>query len=168
MGQDPIEIEFRGPVPSTKNRYTPRKGGKGFFKSGDLDAALNRLAIQIPGQYRDLKLESPEIHVYFKCQSFASDRTNKWQAVEDLLVKYGVLANDNTRRSNGTITIHPTERDEYDTTRIILIPREEVSQSSRYIDPRRKRRAITGDPPSAPVIQNEPPSEFPDWVQEEW
>jgi hypothetical protein len=149
-------IEFRGRIPSTKNRYTPSKGGKGFFKDPTLQAELDRIALQIPGWARDMKLESPEIHVHLKYTKATYDRTNVWQALEDLLVKYGCLSNDNIKRANGMVTIHPAESSEYDGATVILIPRaaDAPEAAPRYVDPRRERlrKRVTPQPAPPPLL----------------
>lgn len=117
-----IVIEFRGRVPSKKNRYSPRKDKPGFFKDSKLQAELDRLAMQIPGQYRDLKLESPIVDFFFCYVKANWDRDNAAQALTDLLVEYGVLANDNIRRFNGTVTIHPAVLSDYDGVTVAIRP----------------------------------------------
>ena len=44
LNGDPIVLTLQGKVPSKKNRYTPQKNGKGFFKNKDLQAEIDRLA----------------------------------------------------------------------------------------------------------------------------
>lgn len=134
-----VEIEFLGKIPSKKNSYTPRKGGHGMFKSKELTQQLDRLAMQIPGDVRDLKLESPEIDFYFRYQSANWDRDNAATSLMDLLVNYGVLVNDNIKRSNGRITIHPAEHGEFDGCRVVLTPRLSEPEHQRYVRPVRKR-----------------------------
>jgi hypothetical protein len=123
MNQPTITIQFRGHPPSKKNLYSPRKDRPGMFKNAALRTALDRLAIQIPSDARDLKLENPDIGVYFYYTKANWDRTNAWQTIEDLLVEYGVLSDDNIRRNNGTITIHPAIKFDYDGCTVILHPK---------------------------------------------
>jgi len=119
---EPIELTLIGKVPSKKNRYTPNKDGKGFHKDKRLQLELNRLAMQIPGEYRDLNLISPAIDVYFTYEKFNADRDNGTTCVIDLLVSMNVLKNDNAASCNGTITIHPAVRGEQDSVRVVLTP----------------------------------------------
>jgi len=147
---DPVVLEFRGRIPSSKNRYTPRKDKPGFFKNSKLQDELDRIALQIPGWARDLKLENPEISVHFKYTTANWDRTNAWQGLEDLLVSYGVLRNDNIRRSNSLISLHPAEKSDYDGVKVILIPRAEATSSPRYVRPPRRRSLAP-----IPVILND-------------
>lgn len=136
---EPIVIEIRGRVPASKNRYTPRKGGKGFFKNTALQTELDRIALQIPGWARSLKLESPEIHIHFRYTTANWDRTNAYQSLEDLLVKYGVLANDNLKRANGLVSIHPAEKSDSDGVTVVLIPQVAAPEFHRYVRPTKRR-----------------------------
>lgn len=135
---DPFEIELRGHIPSKKNSYRPRRGGKGrgFFKDTRLQAELDRLALQIPGEYRDLKLESPHLEWNFTYARANWDLDNAKTTVLDLLVQYGVLMNDNIKRLNGGETTHPAVKGDYDSVRVVITPQPE---SPRYIDPKRLR-----------------------------
>ena len=124
--REPIVVQFRGTVPSKKNSYTPRSRGKGFFKSKSLQEAIDRLALQIPAEVRDLHLDSPDITFHFTFRKFNADRDNKVTCLLDVLVAYGVLADDNTLRCNGRITIEPAVRGEYDSVTITLVPRDSL------------------------------------------
>jgi hypothetical protein len=127
---DPIEIVLLGKVPSKKNRYRPRKGGKGFFKDSTLQDELDRLALQIPAEARDLRLRHPAIDFYFTYTKANYDRDNACQCLLDLLVSpYRVLEDDNIAQCNGTITIHPAVRGEQDSVRIVLTPSATLDKS---------------------------------------
>lgn len=119
---EPIELILIGKPPSKKNRYTPNKDGKGFHKNKRLQTELDRLAMQIPGQYRDLNLVSPDISFHFTFEKFNSDRDGAVTAILDILVDMSVLRGDNTTSCNGTITIHPAVRGEQDSVRVVLTP----------------------------------------------
>jgi hypothetical protein len=120
---EPVEILLLGKVPSKKNRYTPRKGGKGFFKNKNLQMELDRLAIQIPAEARDLRLRHPAIDFYFTYTIANFDRDNAVVTLMDILTGYAVLdGSDNIAHCNGTITIHPAVRGEQDSVRIVLTP----------------------------------------------
>lgn len=121
---EPIEIVLAGHPPSKKNGYTPRRDRPGFFKNSKLQTEIDRLAIQVPGEYRDLKLESPDIDYYFTYTKANWDRDNAAVCLGDILVTMGVLASDNLAHCNGRITLHPAVRGPYDETRIVLTPRE--------------------------------------------
>jgi hypothetical protein len=118
---EPIEMEFSGHVPSKKNSYTPKRGG--MFKSKDLQDAIDRLAMQVPGEFRDLKLVSPQIEYFFTYTKANWDRDNAAVTLGDILVQMGVLANDNIASCNGPIVIHPAVRGDYDSCRIVITPR---------------------------------------------
>ena len=120
---EPVEILLLGKTPSKKNRYTPRKGGKGFFKNKDLQMELDRLAVQIPPEARDLRLKHPAIDFYFTYTVANFDRDNAVVTLMDILTGYAVLdGSDNIAHCNGTITIHPAVRGEQDGVRIVLTP----------------------------------------------
>jgi hypothetical protein len=119
---EPIEITLRGHIPSKKNSYSPRKDKPGFFKNSKLQVQLDRLALQIPGEYRDLKLESPDLHFYFTYEKANWDTDNAMTTLIDLLVQYGVLANDNIRRLNGFKVIHPAVKGDFDGCRVLIYP----------------------------------------------
>lgn len=119
----PIEIIFRGHIPSKKNSYSPRKDKPGFFKNSKLQTQLDRLALQIPGEYRDLKLESPDLHFYFTYEKANWDTDNAMTTLLDLLVRYGVLKNDNIKSLNGLKVIHPAKRWYFDGCRIVIFPK---------------------------------------------
>ena len=139
MSGDPIVLSFRGRVPSKKNRYTPRRDRPGFFKDAKLQTELDRIALQIPGWARDLNLENPEINVYFKYVTANWDRTNAWQGLEDILVEYGCLRNDNIRRSNSLISLHPAEKSDYDGVTVVLTPHLPEPEVQRYVKPNKRR-----------------------------
>jgi Holliday junction resolvase RusA-like endonuclease len=126
ISAEPIEIEFRGHVPSKKNSYSPRKDKPGLFKNTALQAQLDRLALQIPADVRGICLESPDLHFYFTYEKANWDPDNAMTTVIDLLVEYCVLRDDNLRRCNGTKVIHPAVKGEYDGCRVVIFPRSNV------------------------------------------
>ena len=119
---EPIELTLIGKVPSKKNRYTPNKDGKGFHKDNRLQTELDRLAMQVPGECRDLRLISPSIDFYQTYTKANSDRDNCAQCILDILVGMGTLVDDNIAQCNGRITIHPAVRGEQDSVRVVLTP----------------------------------------------
>jgi hypothetical protein len=129
VSTEPIEISLRGHIPSKKNSYSPRKDRPGFFKNSKLQSQLDRLALQIPVECRDLNLESPDLHFYFTYEKANWDTDNAMTSLIDLLVQYGVLANDNIRRLNGMKVIHPAVKDKYDGCRIVIFPMEFIDAS---------------------------------------
>jgi len=102
-----IDILLMGNVPSKKNSYTPRKGGKGFFKGKELVAQLEALMWQIPLYCRDLKLVHPHITMQFTVPNGLSDRDNKVTTVLDLLKSAGVIWNDSIASCNGRMAVLP-------------------------------------------------------------
>ena len=150
MTPDHIVIELRGHVPSKKNNLRPRKGGGIMNDNKEVHALIDRLSMQVPGRVRDLNLESPDIHFHFFYQRANWDRDNACTTLLDIMVKYGVLKDDNVARCNGTITIHPAERAEEDSVKIILFPRVETTPSPRYVKPPRRKSLAP-----IPVILND-------------
>ncbi len=159
----PLVLELHGHVPGKKNMYTPRKDGKGFFKNSELQTRIDRLAMQIPGWARDLKLVHADLSFHFTYTKANWDRDGAYVCLLDLMVDMGVLAGDRLSNCNGTNTIHPAERGEYDGVKIVIFPKvTEEAPASRYIDPRRRRRSIPGASPaeSALLVEEAPASDL--------
>jgi len=163
MSAEPIIIELIGHIPSKKNNLRPRKGGGIMNDNKDVKLMIDLLAKQLPGKVRDLRLVSPEIHFYFFYERANWDRDNAVTTLLDILVKYGTLKDDNLANCNGLISIHPAQRSEQDSVKIILFPRqEELTSAGRYVDPRRMRK---GAPlmPSMLRTTDTGEEEFPDF-----
>jgi hypothetical protein len=122
--QEPIVIEARGHTPSKKNAYTPRKDGRGMFKNSRLQEQIDRLAIQVPPDARDLRLISPDITFEFTYVKANWDRDGAVVTWMDILVQMSVIQNDNIASCNGRIVIEPAVRGEYDSVKITLVPKE--------------------------------------------
>ena len=154
----PIVIELRGHVPAKKNNWRPRKGGGIGITDPAISEAIKRLEMQIPGTVRDLNLESPDIEFSFTYQKANWDRDNAVTTILDVLVKYGTLKNDNLKRCNGTITIHPAIKGEYDTLKLVLIPQAQALEPPvRYVRPRRRKLPYNVPPerPTPPDMEEE-------------
>lgn len=137
---EPMVLHLLGHVPAKKNNWRPRKGG-GIVLDRDTREAIDRLAMQIPGRFRDLRLESPEIEFYFTYMRGGWDRDNAATTLLDVLVEYGVLYDDNIKRGNGKITIHPALPADSDGVTIVIIPAAQDSAPvQRYVQPRRRKR----------------------------
>jgi Holliday junction resolvase RusA-like endonuclease len=117
-----LTLNLKGHVPSKKNSYRPKKGGKGFYKDDRLQAELDRLAMQIPGEFRDLNLISPAISFTFTYTKANWDRDNAVTALLDILVSMSVIKNDNLASCNGRIVIEPAVRGEDDGVVIVITP----------------------------------------------
>jgi Holliday junction resolvase RusA-like endonuclease len=115
------EIILYGTAVSKKNSYRPHAGG--MHKDKQLQAELDNLEMQVPGPCRDLRLEHPEIDFYIKTRSARRDRDNIVTTLLDVLVRCGVLVDDNVSHSNGRMTIHPAEVCEEDSVRIVITPK---------------------------------------------
>ena len=151
---EPIVLHLSGHVPSKKNSYTPQPNGKGFFKNQNLQTAIDRLAMQIPGEFRDLNLVSPEINFHFVYERANWDRDGAAVTLLDILVQMSVLKNDNLASCNGLIQIHPAVRGDQDAVTIVLIPQAESAEkpAKRYVQPRRERRIL-----GMPLVVTESP-----------
>ncbi len=115
------ELEILGELPSHKNekqgviRTRTRdtaKGSAGSTYAGvmtkpDVKLILQRAAMQIPGELRDLKLRHPEMVVHFTVAREDVDRDNIFSTVLDMLYDYGVIADDNVRHFNGVVKLMP-------------------------------------------------------------
>lgn len=111
-----LQLEISGKIPSKKNLYSPMANGKGFFKGSKLLNAEKVFSLQIPGEYRDLKLENPHIVIQLKLpkKSWRSDRDNAVTTILDYLVKFGVLKDDSINHLNGALFMAPViESSEY-------------------------------------------------------
>jgi Holliday junction resolvase RusA-like endonuclease len=121
------EITLFGQVPGKKNRYSPtvnKKTGKAMFiKDSKLQKELDDLLVQIPGELRNLRLESPDIEVELTVPNGRADRDNIFTSLLDVLVQARVLRNDSTAASNGRYTIYPATISDYYKTVIRITPR---------------------------------------------
>lgn len=117
MNRNPdYKLELLGKPCSKKNAYSPMANGKGFFKGSKIVNAEKMVALQIPGAYRDLKLESPHILFQLKMpkKSWRMDRDNIFTFYQDALKSNGVILDDSTGRFNGFILQAPViESSEY-------------------------------------------------------
>lgn len=107
-------LEFHGEPPAHKNEKMPamrrRKDGSkyaGLITKPESKLMMDRLALQIPGSLRDLKLRHPDITMQFYVGREDVDKSNMWCAIEDLLWKYGVLVDDSVKHSNGHFHMPP-------------------------------------------------------------
>ena len=117
------EIVLLGEVVSSKNekmavlrkrKSDTAKGAVGSHYAGialkpKAKLSMDRIAMQIPGELRDLKLEHPRIDMFFIVGREDVDVDNIFSTVLDLLVKYGVLVDDNVRHCNGVKKLWPAE-----------------------------------------------------------
>lgn len=119
------EIELLEKPLAKKNDKIPfkNKAGKVRMRYGNQDA-LDRLAMQVPGWARDLKLEHPTIEFRFTVAHRKFDRDNAVTTLLDLLVKMGTLAQDSVAHCNGTIIIHPAIISDHWLTTITLTEAE--------------------------------------------
>ena len=114
ISHGPIEIEFAGEPLAFKNEKKPGWGRKKdgslkptIYTDKNAKAILDSFQLQIPGMYRNLKLEHPDIEIEFSMATDKHDRDNVLCLVLDALRKQGVLREDNVRHCNGKITLMP-------------------------------------------------------------
>lgn len=102
-------IRLRGHVPSKKNRWSrSAKGGMHIPK--EIAAEIDGLILQAKSQWKSSPLESAELRAGFVVRDGRSDLDNKVTAVQDILVKAGVLRNDSIAHLwslNATAVIAP-------------------------------------------------------------
>lgn len=114
------EFTLYGKVPSKKNRYMPRKDRPGMIKDSALRTELDRLGMQIPGELRDLKLTHPDIAIQMVVCDGRSDRDSALTTILDLLVQYGVIANDSIAKCNGLLRVPPAVKGEDWQTKVTI------------------------------------------------
>lgn len=132
-------MELLGHIPAKKNAKVPivtESGKRRMIYSKDAQVELDRLALQIPAEVRDLNLEHPAIDFYPTVTTGASDRDNSQTTCLDLLVSYGVIRNDSVAACNGRMTMHTAERG--DVARMV-IKLTETTENLWPDNPRRKR-----------------------------
>lgn len=123
------KIVLKGKVPTKKNELRPRKTNAGkitYYRDEETTSLINALTFQIPQELRDLKLKHPLMSFKFDVpkRSDAADRDGKYTTILDILVKTGVLIDDNIRNCNGVHEIMESEiTDEHTTT--IYITRQD-------------------------------------------
>jgi Holliday junction resolvase RusA-like endonuclease len=92
-------LEFRGPVPSKKNRLRRSRNG-GIFREAGATEEINELLRQASLQW---KRKPPIEHVVgiaatFYVRNGKADADNKYTTLQDVLVKAGVIRNDSIAR----------------------------------------------------------------------
>jgi len=121
-----ITLEFFGKVEAKKNSKTPFVGKDGKMRVANSKKAqdsMNAIMLQVPGEYRDLNLESPDIWFMFTVADGRSDRDNMVSTLLDCLVKMKVLKNDSIARNNGRIIIEPAVISDHYKTVVEIMPR---------------------------------------------
>ncbi len=116
-------IHLSGTVPSKKNEKIPtvnKKTGRVVGMHYEAQPEIDALAKQIEPQFRDLGLLHPDIDLFFSVRTGGSDRDGKEATILDLLVKYGVIQNDNISSCNGMVVTHPARRADVEGVLIIL------------------------------------------------
>lgn len=103
-----IELSFD--CISKKNSYQQTKSGRRFKPKRVVDGELIALS-QIPAELVDLKLKHPriEFQAFIPKKSWSLDIDGVFTTILDILVKAGILAQDNIRNCNGGISILPVQ-----------------------------------------------------------
>lgn len=104
----PIVIELFGEPPAHKNEKMPvrRKSGRlGLITKPMASLKKDRLQIQIPAEYRNLKLVHPRVEMQFYVMREDFDRSNGWCVIEDLLWQTGVIVDDCVKYFNGPLAM---------------------------------------------------------------
>ena len=98
-----------GHVPAKKNAWRRRANG-GIGVDRETHAHIDALILQARVQWgRKAPLVNPDMDVKFIVRDRRGDRDNKLTTVIDVLVKAGVLKNDNMKQFNGTLVLMPAE-----------------------------------------------------------
>lgn len=123
------KIELKGKVPSKKNQLRPRKTKYGkitYYKDTDTQSLIDALSFQIPANLRGMKLKHPLMSFKFDVptRGEAADRDGKYTTILDILVKTGVLADDNIRNCNGVHEIMESETKDEHVTTIWITPQD--------------------------------------------
>jgi hypothetical protein len=145
VSAEPITIRFIG-FTSKKNRKAPRKGGRGLYLEPKTRTMIDRMELQVPAEVRDLNLEHPDMIWEFQYTNAHIDRDGIITTVLDILGgPCRVIKNDNIAHCNGTWTIYPAERGEYDMVEVTLIPQgSNVGQEAVQHIPLKEHGAPTG------------------------
>jgi Holliday junction resolvase RusA-like endonuclease len=117
-----VDITIYG-LASKKNRKAPRKGGKGLYLEPKTRLMLERMAMQIPAEYREAKLDNPEAEWWVTYTNGHIDMDGIMTTVLDLLQDAGILVNDNLVHFGNRQIIHPAVRGDCDSVRIKLTPK---------------------------------------------
>lgn len=88
-------IHIKGHVPSKKNNWKPRKGGGQYCSKAD---DMGPLLLQVRAQWKRDPLPSATVKAVFVVRDLRGDLDNKYTTLQDLLVKGGVIKNDNIKR----------------------------------------------------------------------
>ncbi len=124
-----IELELFGNIPSKKNRYRAvigksgnKKGKAQIVRDRKLNAKLDYLVQQVDRSHWDLNLLHPTITMQRFCpvENFNQDRDGILVClIDEVLVRTGILVDDNDLYNNGAWHILPTQI--ADAQKVVLI-----------------------------------------------
>jgi Holliday junction resolvase RusA-like endonuclease len=86
-------LELRGSVPGKKNAYKRSFNGR-MHVPAEIRAQLDALQLQAQAQWNRPPMDDAHIKARFFVRNRKSDLDNKYVALQDVLVKAGVLVND--------------------------------------------------------------------------
>jgi hypothetical protein len=99
-----VTIELLGHIPGKKNLLRRSRNG-GLHRDAEVTAQIDDLVLQAACQWRRrTPLEHPRIVAEFYVRDRRGDLDNKWTTVQDVLVRAGVLRNDNLAHLRGPVT----------------------------------------------------------------
>lgn len=117
----PVDLTIHG-FCSKKNRKIP--AGKGRVRMDPKNQLImDRMALQIPGWARDLRIDSPRlVEWFFTYTNGHADPDGAITTMLDLLQEYGVILNDNFTHFGGEQIIHKAVKGEQDSIRVVIHP----------------------------------------------
>lgn len=99
-------ITLRGPIPSKKSLYRRGKNG-GLFLDRAVVKTIDGLIIQAKAAWHRPPIKHPHLSFELLVTSRRQDRDNILLTLMDVLVKAGVLVNDNIASCNGSVVLLP-------------------------------------------------------------
>lgn len=108
-----IRIELFGQIPNKKDYLVATINKKTWrqsrFYRKDVRDMIDRLTLQVPAEYRDLKLRHPDIFLECTVPKATGDKDGWLTTVLDVLKTTGVIVDDNIEHCNGRIEIAPAK-----------------------------------------------------------
>lgn len=93
-----------------------------FYQDSKARKLISNLLLQIPPEYRGLRLRHPDMEVWWFTNKKTQDRDNVLTTVLDVLVMARVIYDDRVSAFNGKIILHPAEFSDIPRIRILLKP----------------------------------------------
>ncbi len=116
-----VTLTLEGNVPSKKNSYDRKAGGRGLFLPAKVTKAIDSLIVQAQSQWCGRKpIIHPNLNFRFYVKDGRADRDNKLGCLFDVLQKAGVLKTDSIAQCNGRLVIEPAQIDADERTVITI------------------------------------------------